>query len=112
MTPTDRTPGCGRSGWSDTIRVDDPCHLTKMAAAFAKALQALSQARSHFAAGAQGMGHDLGDATLSSPYEEVYRQTLGTLDAVEHCFEEFFRALSCAGTGYEETDRSLAGRMR
>jgi uncharacterized protein YukE len=80
------------------------------ASAFSEALQALHQARSHFAAGAQGLGQDLGDATLASRYDGVYHQALGTLDAVEHCFEEFFRALSSAGAWYEDADTSLAER--
>jgi uncharacterized protein YukE len=83
-----------------------------MAGSFSDALQVLHQAHSQFAAGAHGLAQDLGDAPLGSRYDGVYQQMLGVLDAIEHCFEELFRALSSAGTAYEETDTSVAGRMR
>jgi uncharacterized protein YukE len=114
LAPTGRDPTPAASGAASdsTVHVDDPSRLTEVAGAFSQAIQTLREARSRFAAGAQGLGADLGDARLASRYDEVYQRTVATLDAIGHCFEEFSRALSSAGSGYEETDSSVAGRMR
>jgi uncharacterized protein YukE len=108
----DPTPRGSASASAGVIRVDDPTRLREGAAAFSEALGALHDARSRFASRVQGLGEDLGDATLASRYEEAYQRALGTVDEISHCFEEFARALTSAGTGYEETDSSVAGWMR
>jgi uncharacterized protein YukE len=114
LGPTDRDTTRRPAGPAPaaTIRVDDPSRFTDAAGAFRQALEALTGARSRFTGRAHGLGHDLGDPGLVFRYDEAYRQALRTLDAVEHCFEEFVRALSSTRTEYEATDTSVAGRMR
>jgi uncharacterized protein YukE len=105
-------PRLSGSASAATIRVDDPRSLSDTAGAFSQALEAVEQARTQFAGAASRVGKDLGDATLSVRYKEVFQRSLGALDAIGHCFDELFRALSSASSGYEDTDTSVAGRMR
>lgn len=111
-TGGDPAPGASGPASAGTIRLDDPSRLKGGADAFSRALQALNEARSRFAGAAQGLGRDLGDARLASRYQETYERALATLDEIGHCFDKFSRALSSAGIGYEETDASVARRLR
>jgi uncharacterized protein YukE len=113
VPPADTGPTSGPgAGWDRTIRVDDPARLTEAAGAFWRGLEALSAARARFVTSTHALGHDLGDPALASRYEDAHRQALRTVDALSDCFEQLFRALSAIASSYEQTDDSVARRMR
>jgi hypothetical protein len=105
-------PGPGPTGSDRTIRVDDFARFTDAASTFWRGLEDLTAARARFVTSTHALGKDLGDPGLASRYEEASRQALRTVDAVSDCFEQFFQALSAIASSYEETDDSVARRMR
>lgn len=76
------------------------------------ALENLQSASTPFAALARDLGNSLGDPRLTGRYSEAFRELTGTLDAIDHCFEQFFDALAATGRTYEQAEDSVRQHLR
>jgi len=75
--------------------------------ALRRAVDDTRRARAHFAGSAYGLGHETGDAHLSSSYEHAFRHTQRTFDSLEACCQRLVRGLAAVADAYQETDPSF-----